>query len=307
MRKPRMRKFTKLFTNKIKSLDEDTRQAEFVISTDQVDRAGEVVAQEWELDNYKQNPIVLFGHDPSTAENVIGKCLEISTDESEDVKKTTAKVQFAEEGTSNTADTVWKLVKQGILRTVSVGFIPHACENEDKSDMPTILKNNELLEFSIVPIPCNPNAIALAYDDGSITEKDAKFMVKTYEKEADLLKHSMCDTIKATTDSSNLEKEKEMSEEEMAKLAEVVGTAVSEAIAPKLEEILNAVKGNEEEKPAEEQPEEPAEEMGGEEGKSQVKAEQDDEAGAYDENEELDEEAEKSFLAELEKDYKELN
>ena len=295
-----MRKITKLFTNKIRSLDEETRQAEFIISTDQVDRCGEVVAQDWDLENYKANPIVLFGHDPSTAENVVGKCLEITTEEDDGVNKTKATVQFASEGTSNTADTVWKLIKQDILRTVSVGFIPHAYENEEKDDEPTVLKNNELLEFSIVPIPANPNAVALAYGDGSITEKDARFMVKTYNKEAELLNKSLYDTIKKT-DSSNKEG-KIMSDEDIAKIAEAVGTAVNNALGEKLDAILDAVKGDEE-KPEEDKP---AEDTGVEEDKSNAKAEQDDEAGAYDENEKLDEEAEKAFLAELEKDYNEL-
>ena len=41
--------------------------------------------------------------------------------------------------------------------------------------------------------------------------------------------------------------------------------------------------------------------------KSVAKSEQEDEDGAFDENEELDEEAEKAFREELEKEYKSLS
>lgn len=324
-----MNKFTKLFTNPIKSLDEKLRQAEYIISTDDVDRCGEIVEQTWELDNYKKNPIVLFGHDPSKADNVLGKCIKFETEKDGEHTVTKATVQFAEEGTSSTVDTVWKLVKQGILRTVSVGFIPHAFKNENNMDEPTVLSNNELLEFSLVPLPANPNAVALAYGDGSITEKDAKFLIKNYKKEVDLLEKSLCDTIKKT-ETSNKEGNA-MSDEDISKLAEAVGTAVSEALTPKLDEILSKVSEDEgddeepaDEKPADEEPvdggdqlsdgeekpdedEDEDDENDDKEPKKNAKSEQKDEDGAFDENEELDEAAEKSFLAELEKEYQEQN
>ena len=104
-----MLKKTKLFTNTVKSLNEKLRQATFVISTDEKDRMGEVVEQSWQLDNYKKNPIVLFGHDPSKPSYVLGKAIDITSDKEGDKNITLGTVQFAEEGTSEDADTVWKL------------------------------------------------------------------------------------------------------------------------------------------------------------------------------------------------------
>lgn len=239
-------KITKFFTSpRVKSLDEKARTAEYIISTDCKDRYGEIVEQEWDTSNYEKNPIVLFGHDPSVADNVIGKCLAIKTEDGDgktNTKQTVAKVQFAEEGTSKTSDTVWSLVKQGILRTVSVGFIPHgqkAVEDEDGNGQTTVLTNNELLEFSLVPIPANPQAVALAYEDGSINEKDAKFMLKAYQSEAKFLENSLCDTIK-NKNASNKESNA-MSDEDINKLAEALGAVIDEKISPKLEEILDKV------------------------------------------------------------------
>lgn len=321
-----MLKKTKLFTHAVKSIDEEKRQATFVISTDEIDRTYEIVEQSWQLENYKKNPIVLFGHDPSKPGYVVGCATEIHSDKEGDKNITIGTVQFAEEGTSSDADTVWKLVKQGILRTVSVGFIPHtfkALKNEDGSET-TVLADNELLEFSIVPIPANPSAVALAMTDGSIEEKDAKFMLKTYKAEAQYIEKSLCDTIGAKkTDATISKGAKAMSDEDIAKIAEAVGVAVSEAIAPKLDEILEKVSDdNSDDKPTDEpnEPEEMANEPIADEPdddddddckdgkeKSIAKSEHKDEDGAFDENEELDDEAEKQFVAELEKEYKLLS
>ena len=326
-----MLKKTKLFTHAVKSIDEEARKATFVISTDEKDRMGEVVEQSWDLENYKKNPIVLFGHDPSKPSYVLGKATEIVADKDGDKNVTLGTVQFAEEGTSEDADTVWKLVKQGILRTVSVGFIPHTFKKLADDDDTDVLADNELLEFSIVPIPANPSAVALALGDGSIEEKDAKYMLKTYKSEAEYIEKSLCDIMASSKTDGNSNSRKEegiMSDDDIAKIAEAVGTAVSEAIAPKLDEILAKVSDDEgeEEKPADEPADEkpadegnelaedsekPDDEEGDEEDddkkKSVAKSEQEDEDGAFDENEELDEEAEKAFREELEKDYKSLS
>lgn len=324
-----MLKKTKLFTHAVKSIDEEARKATFVISTDEKDRTGEVVEQSWDLENYKKNPIVLFGHDASKPGYVLGKATEIVSDKDGDKNITLGTVQFAEEGTSEDADTVWKLVKQGILRTVSVGFIPHTFKKLADDDDTDVLADNELLEFSIVPIPANPSAVALALGDGSIEEKDAKYMLKTYKSEAEYIEKSLCDIMASskTDGNSNSRKEKGiMSDDDIAKIAEAVGTAVSEAITPKLDEILAKVSNEgEDEKPADEPADEkpadegnklaedskkPNDEKGDEDDdkkKSVAKSEQDDEDGAFDENEELDEEAEKAFREELEKDYKSLS
>lgn len=310
-----MLKKTKLFTHAVKSIDEEARKATFVISTDEKDRTGEVVEQSWDLENYKKNPIVLFGHDASKPGYVLGKATEIVSDKDGDKNITLGTVQFAEEGTSEDADTVWKLVKQGILRTVSVGFIPHTFKKLADDDNTDVLADNELLEFSIVPIPANPSAVALALGDGSIEEKDAKYMLKTYKSEAEYIEKSLCDIMASskTDGNSNSRKEKGiMSDEDIAKIAEAVGTAVSEAITPKLDEILAKVSNEgEDEKPADETADEKPADEGKEENddkkKSVAKSEQDDEDGAFDENEELDEEAEKAFREELEKEYKSLS
>ena len=70
-----------------------------------------------------------------------GSELEIS----KDGKQTTARLTFATDINAKAA-LVWNLIKRGVLRTVSVGFMNHSFEVEN--DIP-ILKDNELLEISV--------------------------------------------------------------------------------------------------------------------------------------------------------------
>lgn len=284
----KLNKLTKLFSNTtIRSIDEENRTAEYIISTDEKDRMNEVVEQSWELENYKKNPIVLYGHDPSDKENVLGVATEIETKKDGDRTITVAKVQFADEGTSKGVDIVWSLVRQQILKTVSVGFIPHTFKDGERdSGIELILADNELLEFSIVPIPANPSAVQLALADGSISEKDAKWLIKNYKKEYEFLEKQLYDTMtsKGKTDKSNDKKEhKAMTDEEIKKLAEAIGKAVSDSVVAKMEEIETA---------------------------KSAKSTQDDNGGAdetdEDENEQLDEEGEKAYLESLNKDMSEL-
>lgn len=165
----------KLFKSKATSIDEAKYQATFIISDESVDRQGEIIKQDgWKLDNYLQNPVVLFGHD--SYDLPVGKTVDIYTEGD----KTYAVIEFAAE-IYDKAKTIWEMVKNGILRTVSVGFINEEYEGNE-------LTKNELLEISIVPVPANPNAILLAAKDGLISKKDAQFMVKTMEKELEGLR-----------------------------------------------------------------------------------------------------------------------
>lgn len=181
-----MRKITKLFVSKAQSIDEKNMTATFKISDAQTDRMGEIVDQKsWDFKNYMLNPILLWGHDPSQPENVLGSTLELSYDEKEDA--TFATVKFDRDINSK-ADLIFNQVARGTLRTVSVGMIVHS---EDSEKDTTILKDCELLEISVVPIPANPRAVALAFTEGSISKKDALFMKESMEKELMLLQSEL--------------------------------------------------------------------------------------------------------------------
>ena len=225
-----MKKITKLFTSKAVEVNEKDRTAKFIISDDLPDRMEEIVEQSWQTENYENNPIVLWGHDPSQPENVLGQSLGLETEKGKDgVTRTSSTVKFSDEGINPKADMVFKQIIAGILRTVSVGFIPHSFKTNDENV--DVLADNELLEFSVVPIPANPRAVALAYKEGAISRKDAKFMIESMKKESELLQEEL------DNDNNNGKENKEMSDEDITKIAEALGTAVTEALAPVVEKI----------------------------------------------------------------------
>jgi hypothetical protein len=88
----------------------------YVMSDETEDRLGDVVSsQGWSLGNFQRNPIALFNHDRNA---IVGTWRDVVVRDGQLV----GRLQLAEEGTSSLVDSVRKLVRQGILRSVSVGF-----------------------------------------------------------------------------------------------------------------------------------------------------------------------------------------
>jgi HK97 family phage prohead protease len=127
----------------------------YVLSDATVDRYGDIVEpQGWLLDNFRTNPIALFNH---RAEQVVGKWANVRITQD----ALLAEFEPAEPGTSRIADEVRKLVEQGVLRAASVGF--HGIEAEPiKGTRGKRYKSQELVETSIVSVPANPAALAIA-------------------------------------------------------------------------------------------------------------------------------------------------
>lgn len=126
----------------------------FVLSDATIDRYGDVVEPDgWELTNFRQNPIALFNHKP---DQVVGRWANVRVANNQLV----GDFEPATPGTSRLADEVRSLIDQGILRATSVGF--RAIEQEPIKKGGTRFKQQELLETSIVSVPANPAAVAIA-------------------------------------------------------------------------------------------------------------------------------------------------
>lgn len=138
-------------------------QFEFVASDETVDRYGDVVrVAGWELANYKRNPIVLFQHQNSTP---VGVSTKVWIDNA--AKALMCRIKLAAEGTSPFIDTLRKLMQQKIIKAVSVGFAPTkepGYIRDQKTERVTGMEflAQELLEISLVTVPANPSALALA-------------------------------------------------------------------------------------------------------------------------------------------------
>lgn len=140
---------------------DDARTITFVFSDSSVDRYGDTIdARGWILDNYRSNPIALFGHDSGSVENVIGRAHNVRIEG----QRLLGDIEFMEAGVNPTAEAVFQMVKGGFLKSVSVGFAPIEWTLTKDKNRPggVDFKKQELLEISIVPIPANPNALQQA-------------------------------------------------------------------------------------------------------------------------------------------------
>ena len=135
---------------------------EFVMSDASVDRMGDVIEQSgWQLQNFapNRNPIALFNHDKN---QVIGTWRDVAVKNG----KLIGRLVLAEPGTSPLVDAVRSLVRQNIS-ACRVGRLPTVASRAAKarrnnSARLTASKKAELLECSLVSVPANPNALAIA-------------------------------------------------------------------------------------------------------------------------------------------------
>lgn len=117
------------------------------------DRCNEVMPKGcWNLENYMINPVILINHDQSDINSLVGKATLVEA--REEGLYFEAEIGAEGEELTNSQSTVVKLVRQGILKTLSVGFMPHDYEVDKKTGVLTY-KNAELLEISLVTVPMN--------------------------------------------------------------------------------------------------------------------------------------------------------
>jgi len=116
------------------------------------DRAGDVIPTEtWKssnaLTNYMKNPILLAFHDHKLP---IGEVTELNiTPEGLEVVARVVKSAPA---------SVYVLIKDGILKAFSVGFRILDADYEHEKGI-FLIKDLELLELSVVSVPCNQDSI----------------------------------------------------------------------------------------------------------------------------------------------------
>ena len=127
----------------------------FVLSTDDVDRHGDVVSADgWRLEAYLRNPVLLWAHD--YRHPAIGRAVEVWTEP----HRLLASMEFAP---SPFAQDVAALYAGGFQWAVSVGFRPIRWEERRDARTGALLGlrylEQELLEVSAVPVPANRSAL----------------------------------------------------------------------------------------------------------------------------------------------------
>lgn len=135
-------------------LREDTREVDFVCSTDSIDSYGEIVRQNWRLERFNNNPVALFSH--QSWELPIGQWTNVRVENGRLVG--TLKIGSAK--SNPLAENVFNCIQEGTLRAVSVGFYPHSvsCETINGREV-CVLDDNELFEISPTPVPANAECL----------------------------------------------------------------------------------------------------------------------------------------------------
>jgi len=139
------------------------RSLRFVFSDGTVDRVGDTIDPKgWELTDYMRNSVILWAHD--SEQPPIGRASNITATNG----KLMGDVEFMTADLSPFSDTVFQMVKGGWIKACSVGFRPlkyafaSPGQGGDRPAWGIDFKQQELLEVSICPVPCNANALVAA-------------------------------------------------------------------------------------------------------------------------------------------------
>lgn len=149
--------------DEIKAVEGSPRQKQFVISTASIDREGDTVAPEgWQLDEYQRNPVVLWAHDGE--QPPIGQTIRMGVDSQ---RRLVSVAQFAPPEDYAFADTIFRLITGGYIRAASVGFLPLEFEFDTSRRSagftpPCNFLKQSLLEWSVCPVPANPDCLLQA-------------------------------------------------------------------------------------------------------------------------------------------------
>lgn len=150
------------FDTEIKA-EGDSRSLTFVISTASVDRMGDTIAVDgWKLDQFRKNPVVLWAHDSQSLP--VGKATKVWIEQG----RLMATAEFTPSGMARFNDTVFDMLKAGFLNATSVGFSPtkYAFTDDPQRRFGIDFLEQELLEFSVVPVPANAEALIQARSAG---------------------------------------------------------------------------------------------------------------------------------------------
>ncbi len=140
------------------------------ITTSHPDRDLEMVLPDGiQLDSYRANPIVLFGHNQDTP---CGKCLWIKPTGDGLSAKTKYPARPAEYQGEWIPDFVYGMVAAEVLKGKSIGFLPLEIRDPEPEelalfpDVQRVITKSLLCEYSCVAIPCNPQALVEAINKG---------------------------------------------------------------------------------------------------------------------------------------------
>ena len=249
--------------------EDDSLHITGMASTNGTDRVGDVIETEaWTkggLDNYLNNPVILFNHDYNQP---IGRAVQLGTNDNGLQLK--AKI-------AKSAGHVGELIKEGVLGAFSVGFRVKDADYMVETDGYKI-KDAELLEVSVVTVPANQAAtfsLAKSFD----SETDYEEFKKSFKLEDSSEKHVL--NVQETEDKVTVEFAKEHDEsmpkgldESLAQEKTMSDIDIDAIVASAVEKTATAMAMKEAERKAEEAKALEAEQKAAEEAEAQKSAEE---------------------------------
>lgn len=140
------------------------------VATRAMDRDFEIVDPAGlDLEHYRLNPVVLFGHDQAQP---VGKALWVKADADGVLAKTQYTVRPEKYLGEWLPDFVWAMVQADVLRGKSVGFLPLEVreptpeEADANPGLQLVIPRSILFEFSVVSVPANPTALVESISKG---------------------------------------------------------------------------------------------------------------------------------------------
>jgi hypothetical protein len=169
-------------------LDDKAGTIEFIASDETLDCYCEIVrVSGWRFTHFKKNAPFVDSHDYGTITKILGQVTDWRIEGNQLIET----VRYAREP-GTLGEFAYKMVRDGFLKAVSVGFIPQRMATRWDSDQKDFLAQiadlkldaqaagklraiyleHEQIELSQCVIGANPNALAKAYKAGSLTEED---------------------------------------------------------------------------------------------------------------------------------------
>ena len=177
-------KIAKVFRAEIKAIDEKEFTVTAVVSTDAVDRDGEVVTPEAigkRVAQYLEHPVLLSSHRHDDLMKQIGMAEDVKVGE----KSVVAKFKYFVGQGNAEADWAFKLAQNGIA-AYSIGFMAHKWEDKSGDDgIWRVYRDVELVEISQVLVPSNRDALSARLASTDHVEKElVEMAIKAFDKPA---------------------------------------------------------------------------------------------------------------------------
>ena len=208
------------------------------------DRYNELMPQEcWDLNNYFINPVICINHDTKDINSLVGKATLVEA--RPEGLYFEAEIGVEGEDLTPSQETVVKLVRQGVLKTLSVGFIPHDYETDKKTGV-LKYKKAELLEISLVTVPMQQNSVLTSVK----AFNDANDQVLEHVEEVEKLLNDATitypqnDTTEAGSGVAQPEEEVDQEDLDIAILKEQVSIIQNQIIEMKVD--IESLKGSQE-------------------------------------------------------------